>query len=823
MKNRRSGFPIARALSATRRPRAARLSLVVLLALLTGGIPLGGPGSPPARAIPVASAAAPAAIASANAASYYTVTPCRLIDTRTANGPYGGPPISGGPTAARTFVFAGRCKTSPTAGAISLNVTVTAPGATGFVTLYPGGATLPNTSTINFKAGQTRANNAVVATGFGGDIVIYAGLPAGITTNVIVDVNGYFDLPTNNQPPTANAGPDQTISLPNSASLNGSGTDDGLPNPPAALTYSWSKVSGPGTVTFGDATQAATNASFSLAGVYVLRLTVSDSVITDFDDITINVNPAAAANPTADAVRFLEQSTWGPTDALIAHVQAVGFIGFLNEQFATPSSGNVFLPLWPNNTPTSCNSTCFRDNYTMYPLQRRLFTNALYAPDQLRQRVAFALHKLLVVSGFDISMPSRLNPYLQILDRNAFGNFRQLMYEITLNPAMGQYLNMNTNTKTNPNENYAREIMQLFTIGTDLLNADGTPEYDVSGIPYPTYDQTVVTNLAKVFTGWRFSPDLPYPPDPNNSIDDYVTPMVLSASRHDTGQKTILNGQIINAGQTGDQDLNQALDIIFNHSNVGPYLAKQLIHQLVTSNPSPAYVGRVAAIFNDNGSGVRGDMKSVITAILLDPEARGDLKTDPAYGHFKEPVLLITNLLRAFDVKGDGLPQSDGNLNGSSSSMGQDAYRPPTVFSYFPADFEVAGTGGLLGPEFGIASATTALKRDNFINTMVFSKLTKSSNPTTGNSPYGTTLDFTRILTFAAGPPGPLIDELNRVMLHGSMSTYANSGPNNMWDSLYQAITAIPCANPCTGTPALQRVQQAVYLVATSSQYQVQR
>jgi uncharacterized protein (DUF1800 family) len=822
MKNRRVSSLIARALSGTRQPGAARLSLVVSLALLGGGLPPEGPGSTPAGAMPGPSAAAPAAIASANAASYYTVTPCRLINTRTANGPYGGPPISGGAATARTFVFAGRCKTSPTAGAISLNLTVTAPAAAGFVTLYPGGSPLPNTSTINYRAGQTRANNAIIATGVGGDVVVYCGQPAGTTVQVIIDVNGYFDDPANNQPPTANAGPDQTISLPNSASLNGSGTDDGLPNPPAALTYSWSKISGPGTVAFGGATLAATTATFSLAGTYILRLTVSDSVLTDFDDITVNVNPATAANPTADAVRFLEQSTWGPTDALIAHVQDVGCIGFLNEQFATSSSGNVFLPLWPNNVPTTCDSTCFRDNYTMYPLQRRLFTNALYAPDQLRQRVAFALHKLLVVSGLDISMSSRLNPYLQILDRNAFGNFRQLLYEITLNPAMGQYLNMNTNTKTNPNENYAREILQLFTIGTDLLNADGTPQYDVSGIPYPTYDQSVVTNLAKVFTGWRLSPDLPYPPDPTNSIDDYVTPMVFSATRHDTSQKTILNGQIINAGQTGDQDLNQALDIIFNHSNLGPYLAKQLIHQLVTSNPSPAYVGRVAAIFNDNGSGVRGDMKSVISAILLDPEARGDLKTDPAYGHFKEPALLVANLLRAFDAKGDGLPESDGYLNPQASSMGQDVYRPPTVFSYFPADFEAPGSG-LLGPEFGILSATTALKRANFVNTMVYSKITKSANATTGNAPDGTTLDFTRMLPFAAGPAGPLIDELNRVMLHGSMSTYANSGPNNMWDSIYQAVTAIPCPIPCSGTAALQRVQQAVYLVATSSQYQVQR
>jgi len=788
------------------------LALRTLVATALSAVAAAGSAQP-------AEASRPSAAQAASSASFYTVPPCRLIDTRNANGPYAGPAMVA--NVSRTFVFAGRCRTSPTAGAISINVTVTAATAAGNVVAAPGGIALPNTSTANYGAGQTRANNAIVGTGAGGDIVLLCKQPSG-TAQVIVDVNGYFDDPANNQPPTANAGPDQNINLPDPASLNGAADDDGKPS--GTLTYAWSKISGPGTVDFADASAAVTTASFSLAGTYVLRLSVSDSILTDSDDILINVNPAIAANPTADVVRFLEQSTWGPTNALIAHVQAIGFIAFLNEQFATSSTGYPSLPLWPNDSPSTCDSTCFRDNYTMYSLQRRFYTNALYGSDQLRQRVAFALHKLLVVSGRDISMPSRYTPYLQILDRNAFGNYRQLLYEITLNPAMGQYLNMNTNTKNNPNENYAREIMQLFTIGTDVLNSEGTPQLDVDGVPYPTYDQSVVTNLARVLTGWRFAPDLVYPPDPDNDIDDYVTPMVLSTTRHDTGSKTIVNGQVIPGGQTGLQDLNMALDILFNHPNLGPYVAKQLIHQLVTSNPSSAYVGRVAAAFNDNGVGVRGDMKAVIRAILLDPEARGDLKTDPEYGHLKEPVLFITNLLRAFDVKGDGLPQSDGNLNSNSNGstgMGQDVYRPATVFSYFPAENVVPGTT-ILGPEFGILSATTSLRRVNFVNTMVFSKLFKSSNPATGNSPYGTTIDLNPLLPLA-GTPGPLIDQLNLLLLHGSMSTYATSGPNNMWDSIYQSVTAISCPAPCTGTNALARVRQAVYLVASSSQYQVQR
>ncbi len=774
----------------------------------------------PAGASSLPSAPAkPAVAAAATNSSFYTVPPCRLIDTRNPTGPYGGPAL--GANSSRTFVFSGRCRTSPTAGAISMNVTVTGSPAAGYVKVAPGGLALPNTSTLNYGANQTRANSAIVATGAGGDIVIYCGQPTG-SAQVIVDINGYFDDPANNQPPIANAGPDLSIHLPDAANLNGAADDDGKPS--GTVTYLWTMITGPGDVSFGDDSSAVTTATFTLAGTYVLRLSVSDSILTDSDDVVVNVNPAESANPAGDAARFLEQSTWGPTEALIAHVQSVGFINFLNAQFNTPSTAWPSLALWPNDSPDTCDSTCFRDNYTMYPLQRRFYTNALYGTDQLRQRVVFALHKLLVVSGRDISMPSQFNPYLQILDRNAFGNFRQLLYEITLNPAMGQYLNMNTNTKNNPNENYAREIMQLFTVGTDVLDSEGTPQLDVDGVPYPTYDQSAVTNLARVLTGWRFAPDLVYPPDPDNDIDDYVTPMVLSTTRHDTGSKTIINGQVVPAGQTGLQDLNQALDVLFNHPNVGPYVARQLIHQLVTSNPSPAYVGRVAHAFNDNGAGVRGDMKAVIRAILLDPEARGDLKSDPSYGKLKEPVLFITNLLRAFNVQGDGLPQSDGNLNGNTSGstgMGQDVLRPATVFSYFPADYQVPGTT-LLGPEYGILSATTSLRRVNFVNTMVYSRIFKSSNPVTGSTPYGTAIDLTPFLPLA-GTPGPLIDRLNKLLLHGSMSTYATAGPNNMWDSIYQAVAAISCPAPCSGSNATARVRQAVYLIASSSQYQVQR
>ena len=504
-----------------------------------------------------------------------------------------------------------------------------------------------------------------------------------------------------------------------------------------------------------------------------------------------------ARNAGADLVRFLEQATWGPTDADLAHLQAIGIVGWLNEQFQMPVSSYPLLPLQLESVPAACGTNCFRDNYTMYPLQNRFFVNAMYGPDQLRQRVAFALHQLLVTSGNFVILPSWMAPYLQTLDRNAFGNYRQLLYEITLNPAMGYYLNMSTSTKVSPNENYAREIMQLFSIGVNLLNPDGTLQLDAGGNPIPTYNQAVVTELARVFTGWSIAKAAPGTPD-------FVNPMLFTPADHDTGSKTIVGGIVIPAGQTGDQDLNQAIDAIFSHPNVGPYLATHLIHNLVTSNPTPAYVQRVAAAFNDNGVGVRGDMKAVLTAVLLDPEARGDLKTSPEYGHLKQPVLYLNNVLRAFGAKSADLStSSDGYLNPLTSSMDQVVFEPPNVFSYYPAGFPAPRTP-LLGPEYGILSATDSTKRENAVTNLVFGDI-----PVGANSPNGTALDFSPWLALASSPT-KLVSQLNRLMMHGAMSA-------SMRTSIVDAVSAVAGSNP------LLRVQQAVYLVATSSQYQVAR
>ena len=510
-----------------------------------------------------------------------------------------------------------------------------------------------------------------------------------------------------------------------------------------------------------------------------------------------------APQPTsADVVRFLEQATFGPTTELIAHVQAVGFENYLNEQFDAPISSYPTMPLYPTTRDTvACpsGSACQRDNYTMYPLQNRFFVNARYGADQLRQRVALALHQILVVSGVDITQPSWMAPYLQTLDRNALGNYRQLLYDITLNPAMGNYLDIAGNTKTNPNENYAREVLQLFSLGTVRLNLDGTPQLDLDGSPIPSYTQATVNSFARVFTGWRLA-TAPAPGVPN-----YIDPLAPNQSQHDVAAKTLLNGVVLPAGQTIAKDLDDAIDNIFNDPNVGPFISKQLIQHLVTSNPTPAYVARVATVFNGSITGVRGDLRAVVQAILLDPEARGDVKTDANYGHLRHPALFISNILRAFSARSaNGSGDTDGYLNPQAVLMGMDLFRPPSVFSYFSPGTVVPGTAGVRGPEFGLFSTSTSLRRLNFVNTIVFSTIAVSTN-----APNGTSLDLSPWQALAA-KPDVLVDQLNALLMHGSMSAA-------MRDAVIKAVSSVSATN------TLKRARTAVYLIASSSQYQVEK
>lgn len=530
----------------------------------------------------------------------------------------------------------------------------------------------------------------------------------------------------------------------------------------------------------------------------------------------------------ADVVRLLEQATWGATSAEVARVKSLGLRAYVEEQLnapvANPAKGSNYpdLTFPPDDQNTGCPSgsppECARDNYSPYPIQKTFFTNALTREDQLRQRVAWALHQIMVVSARDINRPSWMTPYLQALDRGAFGNFRTLLQDITLNPGMGEYLDMRRSTAANPNENFAREILQLFSVGVDELNLDGTPRLDAQGNRLPVYTQKTVDEFTRVLTGWNFSTAIA------SGISNYRDPMVpRGGTTHDTGAKTLLRGAVVPACTSSNSvcaqnDLAAALDNIFNHPNVGPFISKQLIQHLVTSNPSPAYVERVARVFNDDCAGLypqspcantRGNMKAVVRAILLDPEARGDVKTDPTYGRLREPVQYITNILRAFNATSDGVlgnRSAGGDLPGQ---LDQPVFLPATVFSYYPPDYEVPGTK-LLGPAFGILSTSTTLRRANVANQLIYTGV-----PVGRDNPTGTQLNLSSLESLAANDTTgvQLVNQLDALLMHGTM-------PAGMRSLVLSAVTAIPTSDTAF---ARKRTQAAVYLVVTSPQFEVQR
>lgn len=504
----------------------------------------------------------------------------------------------------------------------------------------------------------------------------------------------------------------------------------------------------------------------------------------------------ASAGPSfEEAVRFLEQATFGPTPELIAHVQQVGFEGFLAEQFALPRFVYPTLDNWPSSVPSSCTGICVRDNYSMFPLQVGTFAAFLSEPHQLRLRVLLALNQIFVVSAVDgdLRQPSRMVPYLQILADGAFGNFRRLLTDITLNPAMATYLDTVNNNRTAPNENYARELLQLFTIGLDQLEPDGTPRRDGAGQPIPAYDQSTITAFARVFTGWVLAPRKA------DGVNNYIDPLVPGAANtHDTQPKTLLNGVTLPGGRNAVTDLHDALDNIFAHPNVGPFISVRLIQHMVTSNPSPEYIGRVAAVFRSTG----GDMKSVVSAILLDPEARTE-PSGPVFGHLREPILWVTSWLRPFGARVvTDFVLADSSLP-SGLAMGQDLFRAPSVFSFYPPGHVVAGDS-ILGPEFAIHSTTTALARANFAYQVIYKKMSTGTN-----RPKGTWIDLAGLEGFASNP-AVVVDALNTFFLRGRM-------PADMRNAIIASTTAIPATN------AVGRLRNMLYLVVTSPQYLVER
>ena len=499
---------------------------------------------------------------------------------------------------------------------------------------------------------------------------------------------------------------------------------------------------------------ATSNASKSASGIAMLSIVGPP-------------NPGTGlGTPNLSAGRFLEQATFGPMPGDIAHFKQLGIPAWLTEQFDMPETAIV--------DPGSQSSSSVTAQY---------ISRLSLASDQLRQRVAYALGQIFVISMNKNNYPDEIVPYLQILSRNSFGNYRTLLSEMSMSSQMGKYLDLAGSTKPGvaggANENYARESMQLFSIGVNMLNLDGSLKLDAQGKPISTYDQPTVHQVALALTGWVYK---------NNAWEDFSGPLQPNEVNHDTTQKTFL-GCTLAANQSTTQDMNGFLDCLFNHPNVAPFVSTRLIRSMVTSNPSPGYIQRVATVFNNNGSGVRGDLRAVVTAILTDPEARND-SAPATSGRLKDSIFHIVSLVRQLNgsiTPNNGLPWLFGQ-------MGQSPLTAPSVFSFYSPLYHLPKSQ-LFAPEFQIYTPTESVLRANFFWWII------SNNPVSDF-----TLDFSSFVAVAGNTP-QLIDAVDQALLYGRM-------PQRMRQSLATAITAQQ-DNP-------SKAQLALYLTALSGLYAIQ-
>lgn len=512
-----------------------------------------------------------------------------------------------------------------------------------------------------------------------------------------------------------------------------------------------------------------------------------------------------------DASLFAAQATFGLPYADIEAMATDGIEAWLDAQFALPVEEHLPIALDFLNRREAGEFEDFEDDIEFLVYARRLawWHRAVTADDVLRQRVAFALSQIFVVSDNVDSLivyPDALSSYNDVLLNNAFGNFRDLLGDVTLHPAMGVYLSHINNRKANPaantfpDENYAREVMQLFTIGLFELNPDGSLQTDGSGQPIATYDNDDIREFAKIFTGLSWGgPNAEF-----GSREPYFSaPMQMFDEEHEPGSKALLGGQVVPDGQTGLQDVEAALDNLFNHPNVGPFIGRQLIQRLVTSNPTPEYIERVTDAFNDNGAGVRGDMQAVLRAVLLDDEARG-VDQPEYFGRVREPVVRYASILRMFGATSD-----DGFIAEIGFRMQflskQHPLSAPSVFNFYLPDHSPQGelaAAGLVAPEMQIVTSASVVSMANLIDLMFL-----GGTPTETPEPLGPTrFDLTdyRVL---ADDIDALVDRLDTVVTYGQLS-----------DETRTVITGVLADIPDLDL----RTQMAIYMVLISPDYVVQ-
>lgn len=517
------------------------------------------------------------------------------------------------------------------------------------------------------------------------------------------------------------------------------------------------------------------------------------------------VTATGTPQPTAtEAARFLAQATLGASKSEVTAVQASGFSAWIDAQMALPRSQSHVD--WLVGKGYSDES--FRNS--TQGLDQTLWRKLIASPDALRQRVTLALSEILVVSVLGVSAPFRqfaIASYVDLLETHAFGNFRTLLEQVSLSSAMGYYLTYRGNVKANPvtgsqpDENYARELMQLFTIGLVELNPDGTPRL-VNGQPVETYTQDDVTGLARVFTGWELdTAGLPQPVP--HTV--HLRPMTQVATRYETGTKSFL-GITIPSGTSAAASLQRALDHLFNHANCAPFIGRQLIQRLVTSNPSAAYVGRVASAFANNGTGTRGDLKAVVRAVLLDPEARDAARlSDPSFGRVREPMVRFLNWARAFGAASPSDAWAIGDLSDPATRLAQSPMRSPSVFNFFRPGFVPAGSAftsqGLTAPELQITTESSVAGYINYMQRAI-----------AGSGIGDVRANYQSLLAVVADSAA-LLDEINLVLAAGQVSATTLARLRQALDTV--AIT--------TDAGKLNRVHAALTLMLASPEYIVQK
>lgn len=559
-----------------------------------------------------------------------------------------------------------------------------------------------------------------------------------------------------------------------------------------------------------------------------------------------------------DAVRFLAQATFGATAAEVIHLRVVGYESWLDEQFSTPASKQVpYLDWIRARDPGAYISDNVRlEAWNMNaagtpdPSRPGFPDNA--RGDQLRQRVAFALSEIFVVSeknGTLAYQPWALASYYDLLAEHAFGSYRDLLENVTLHPTMGIYLSMIGNRKADqslnirPDENYAREVMQLFSVGLVQLNADGTPRL-VGGQPVPTYDQATVRGFAAVFTGWIWNntgcgADT-YPCcteetytscGPWANADDrpiWQLPLQPVEAFHDaTSDKQLLDypgvalaGGVLAHGGEAQAEMQAALDNLFQHPNVGPFIAARLIQRLVTSNPSPAYVQRTAAVFDDDGSGARGNLRALVRAILLDPEARlGHWQRPATFGKLREPLLKAAHLWRAFHGRSQsGRIQNHSVWPWIEDWYGQAPLRSPSVFNFFQPAYRPPGeaaTQGLVAPEFQILTDSMIVATPNQLFHQLFCHNVQNQKCWMESVDDILLMDFQAGAELAATDPAALIDAYDRLLMAGQMSPFMRR----------VLLTRLEAMTPAELGAVLgrERVQHALYLIVNSPEYSIQK